>query len=237
MASTSHLKRNSMPASWPVKKKNITFTTKPNPGSHKREYVTPIVILLRDFLGYAATAKEVKQIVHNEEILINNKKVNDIKTACGLFDIIEIKKTNKKFILLFNELGRLKLVPAKDDLIYLRVSGKKVLGNAKFQLNFMNGFNIVVDKKVFSTTKVNDTIVYDLSKNKVKSVLNLKEGSFVYIFDGKFQGKFAEVKSFTLYNGISKDIANIEINSEEASTIKDYCYVIGTKKSDLVRFE
>ncbi len=226
-----------MPASWPVKKKNITFITKPNPGSHKRDYVTPVVVLLRDKLGYAATAKEAKQIVHNEEILINGKRVNDIKTPCGLFDIFEIKKTKEKYIVSFNEVGRLNLIPTKDNLIYLRVSGKKLLGKDKFQLNFMNGFNLVVDKKTFQTVKVNDTIVYDFDKKKITSIINLKEGNFVYIFDGKFQGKLAEVKSFITYNGVSKDIAVLDINGKETSTAKDYCYVIGSKKTDLKRFE
>ena len=196
MASTSHLKRTSMPASWPVKKKNIKFVTKPNPGSHKREYVTPVVVLLREQLGYAATAKEAKQIVHNEEILINGNRVNDIKTACGLFDVFEIKKTNEKYVVLFNEVGRLNLVPTKDDLIYLKVTGKKILGNDKFQLNFMNGFNTKVDKKTFESTKVNSTVVYDLDKKAVLEILDLKEGNFVYVFDGKFQGKFGEIKGF-----------------------------------------
>ena len=225
-----------MPASWPVKKKNITFVVSPNPGSHKREYVVPVVILLRDLLGVAATSKEVKQIVHNEEVLINGKKVNDIKTPVGIFDIFEIKKTNEKYVLLFNQVGRINLVPTKDDLIYLKITGKKILSNNKFQFNFMNGFNILIDKKSFSTAKVNDTVVYDFTKKKVSSIINLKEGNFVYVFDGKFKGTLAEIKSFINYNGVSKDIIVLDIEGKEQSTIKDYCYVIGTKKTDIKRF-
>ena len=225
-----------MPASWPVKKKNIKFIAKPNPGSHKIAYVTPVVILLRDILNYAGTAKEVKQIVHNEEILINGNRVNDIKTACGLFDIFEIKKTDEKYMVLLNTVGRLNLIPVKDNLIFLKVSGKRILGKEKYQLNFMNGFNIVCDKKIFQTVRVNDTIIYDFNKKKISSILNLKEGNFVYIFDGKFQGKFAQIKSFINYNGVSKDIAVLDIDGNEASTAKQYCYVVGTKKTDLKRF-
>jgi len=236
MASTSHLKRNSMPASWPVKKKNITFVVNPNPGSHKREYVIPVVILLRDLLGVAATSKEAKQIVHNKEVLVNGKKVNDIKTPVGIFDIFEIKQANEKYVVLFNNVGRINLIPTKDNLIYLKITGKKVLGNDKFQFNFMNGFNLIVDKKSFTTAKVNDTLVYDFDKKKVSSIINFKEGNFVYIFDGKFKGTLAQVKSFINYNGVAKDIVVLDINGEEQSTVKDYCYVVGTKKTDIKRF-
>jgi small subunit ribosomal protein S4e len=57
---------------WPIKRKNITFIAKPNPGSYKAEYVVPVVVLLRDILGVAETSKEVKMILHNRgDVLLN----------------------------------------------------------------------------------------------------------------------------------------------------------------------
>lgn len=225
-----------MPLSWPVRKKNIKFVVKPNPGSHKIKYVTPILIILRDVLDYASTSKEAKYIINNQEILINGKKVTDIKSPVGLFDVVEIKSINQKFVVLFNEFGRLNLVDTKDDLIYLKVSGKKMTPGKKFQLNFMNGFNLVVNEKSFNGVKVNDTVVYDFVKKKVSNVLNLKEGNVVYVFDGKFKGSFGQVKSFTHYNGIAKDLVEVEVEGKSHATAKEFCYVIGSKKEDLKRF-
>lgn len=225
-----HLKRTSMPNSWPVKKKNITFVTKPNAGSHKLKYVTPIVVLLREVLGYAQTAKDAKYIVYNEEILVNGKKVTDIKAAVGMFDILEIAKTSEKFVVIFNEVGRLKLVPTKDTTVTLKVAKKTLSVGGKFQLNMMNGYNILVDAKAFAAVKVNDSIVYDFSKKKVVKTLSLAEKAQVYLFDGKFKGQFATVKGFTLYNGLSKDLVILDVAGAEASTAKDYCYVIENMK-------
>ena len=238
MANNSrHLKRHSMPVSWPIKRKNINFITKPKAGSHKLGYVVPVVVLLRDVLGYAKTLKEAKLIVYTGDVLVNGKKINDVKYPCGIFDTFEIKESKEKFTILFNELGKVKLVPAKDDLIYLKVSGKTLLPGKKFQINFMNGFNIVVDDKTAKGFKVNDTIVYDYIKKKVMQTLALKEGNFVYIFDGKFKGQFGEIKSLTVYHGLSRDIALLDIKKKEHSTAKDYCFVIGTSATDLKRFE
>ena len=119
MANSRHLKRTSMPNSWPVKKKNITFVTKPNAGSHELKYVTPVVVILRETLGYAKTAKEAKYIVHNKNVLVNGKKVTDIKLAVGMFDIFEITETKEKFVVIFDTVGRLNLVPTKSSTITL----------------------------------------------------------------------------------------------------------------------
>lgn len=238
MGNNQHLKRHGMPTLWSVERKNDKFITKPNPGSHKTKYVVPVVVLLRDILGYAKTAKEVKLIIHEETagVFINGKKVTDIKSPVGIFDVFEIKKTQEKYILVFNDLGKVKLSPVKDDLLFLKISSKTVLPGKKCQLNFMNGFNLIVDQKTFDSIKVNDTVVFDFVKKKVASVFNLKEGSFVYIFDGKFQGSAGKLQSFDTYNGLTRDVAHIEIEGHTHSTAKDYCFAVGTKKEDLKRF-
>ena len=237
MASTSHLKRNSMPTFWPVKKKNIKFVVKPKPGSHKMNYVIPILIVLREKLNYAATSKEAKQILYNEEVLVNGKRIKDIKFPVGIFDIVEIKKTNEKYLVLYDEVGKVKLTPTKTDNLYFRVVGKKLVKGGIFQLNFMNGFNLSVDKKTYDKTKISDTLVYDFMKRKIVSIINMKEGNFVYVFDGKFKGKIGQIKSFIHYNGVSRDIVVLDLDNKEQSTAKDYCLVIGTKKTDVKEFE
>lgn len=227
-----------MPVSWPVKRKNITFVGKPNPGSMKREYVVSVTVLLRDVLGYAQTAKDVKYIVNNGQIVVNGREVKDAKFACGIFDVFEIKKTNEKYVILFSaEEKNLKLVPTKDDLIYLKVAGKTITPGKKFQMNFSNGYNLLVDEKTFKSVSVQDTVVYDFANKKVVSTIALKEGVFAYIFDGNFKGHFAQIKSFVSYKGLTRDVAQITLDNAEHSTAKDYCFVVGEKKEDLKRFQ
>ncbi len=225
-----------MPSSWPIKRKNITFISKPRAGSHKLKYITSVLVLLRDVLSYAQIGKEVKHIVHNDEILVNGRKISDIKTAVGIFDTFEISKTKEKFTVLFDTFGRLKLIEAKDNLIYLKVTNKTITSGKKFQLNFMNGYNTLVSEKDFKKVSVNGTVVYDYSKKKISDILSLKEDSFVYIFDGKFRGRFGKIKNFINYNGITRDAVSLEINKEVHTTAKDYCYVVGIKEEDLKKF-
>jgi len=236
MGNNQHLKRHGMPTLWSAERKNEKFIAKPNPGSHKMKYVVPVVVLLRDILKYAKTSKEAKLIIHDDEVLVNGKKITDIKFAIGIFDVLEIKKTNEKYVVVFNELGKVKLTQVKDDLLFLKVTSKTALKENKFQLNFMNGFNLIVDKKVFASTKVNDTVVFDFVKKKIIETISLKEGAFVYIFDGKFQGSAGKLKSFDIYSGLTRDVAHIDIEGHVHTTAKDYCFAVGTKKEDLKRF-
>jgi small subunit ribosomal protein S4e len=225
-----------MPKSWPIKRKNIAFISKPNPGSFSRNYISSVLILVRDILGYSKTSSETKYIVNTGNILVNGKEVKDIKFPIGMFDIIEIKKFEEKYLVLFDEVGRLKLIKAKENLVNLKVSNKKLLKGNKFQLNFFNGYNILVDEKTFKKTNLTDTIIYDFEKKKVSSVVELKQGSFAYIFDGNYKGKFGLIKKFTNYSGLTTDVVDLEINGVMHTTSKKYCFAIGDKKEDIKRY-
>ncbi len=232
MANSRHLKRNSMPTSWPVQRKTITFIGRPKSGSHKRDYVVSTLILLRDVLQYAHTTKEAKYVVNEQEFLVNGRKITDVKSPVGMFDVIEIPAMKEKFVMLFNEYGRIKLVSSKDSVVTLKVSGKSKTKGNKFQLNFMNGYNILVDEKTFKSLSVEDSIEYDFTKKTVSKTLPLKEGSSVYVFDGKYRGSLGTVKSFVNYSGVTRDTVQVEINGTVQTTAKDYCYVI----ADIKRF-
>lgn len=237
MASHSrHLKRHSMPTAWPVQRKTIPFISRPNPGSHKREYVVSLLILLRDVLGVARNSKEAKYISNNQEIFVNGKQIKDIKHPIGFFDVLEIPLTKQRYTILFDTFGKVTLAAAKENVVLLKVSSKKQIQGGKFQLNLMNGYNILVDEKTFKSVNVQDSVEYDYSKKKVTSVIPLAPKTYVYVFDGKFQGQFGQIKEFTNYNGLTKDAVEITIDGVEQKTIKEYCYAIGLKSEDMKRF-
>lgn len=236
MANNQHLKRHSAPVSWPIKRKNIAFIAKPNSGSHSEKYVIPVVVLVRDVLNIARTNKEVKILINDKQIKVNGRIVEDVKFPVGLFDVFELVGTSEKYTLLFDTFGKVKLVDTKDNLNYLKVKAKTILRGGKYQLNFSNGYNQVVEEKTFKTANVQDTVVFDFEKKSIVEVLNLKEKAQVYFFDGKYKGQFGEIVEFVLYNGLTRDIAKVDINGEIISTAKDYAYVIGSKKTDVKRF-
>lgn len=237
MSNTRHLKRTNMPTSWPIKRKNISFIKRPSPGSHKREYSVSMLILLKDILEYVENLKEARYAIKNTEVLVNGKKVDSVKLSVGLFDVIEFKSINEKYVVLFDTFGKIKLIKSKDETFVSKVISKSIMPGKKFQVNLFNGNNLLVDEKEFTKIKVNDSVEFDFKKGKISQVLPLKESSFIYIFDGKYVGRIGEIKEFVKYNGLGEDIVVFEVDGEVHSTALRYAYVVSLKKDGVKRFE
>ena len=84
---SDHLKRLNAPESWHIAKKTTKFITKTAPGPHNANAM-PIAVWLRDHMGFARNLKEVKQILHQNDVIINGRPCRDAKMGIGIFDII-----------------------------------------------------------------------------------------------------------------------------------------------------
>ena len=197
MSKKQHLSRLAAPRSWPVKRKVSKWIAKPIPGAHNLKSSMPLVVIIRDLLSITKTSKEVKTLLNSKSILINNKTVRKIHLPIGLFDVISIPKLNIHYRILLNKQGKLfpiKIADSEANLIPLRIENKVSISAKKTQLNFNNGWNILVGKDDYKT---NDVIIFDTSTQKIKDKLSLNKGAVVYLIGGKHTGivaKLAEIK-------------------------------------------
>ncbi|HYY90472.1 MAG TPA: 30S ribosomal protein S4e, partial [Candidatus Dormibacteraeota bacterium] len=51
------LKREPSPSFWPIKRKKMAWAPLTRPGPHARDKSLPLVIVIREILGYAKTAR------------------------------------------------------------------------------------------------------------------------------------------------------------------------------------
>ena len=81
---SGHQKRLSVPKSWPVERKTEVFTVKAGAGPHGEDGV-PLLILLRDVLGYVDSKKEARYALNQDTILVNGVAVSDerLPIACS----------------------------------------------------------------------------------------------------------------------------------------------------------
>ena len=112
--SSNHLKRLAMPRSWPLPRKTSVWVTRPTPGAHALERGMPITLVIRDVLGLAKTAREVRFILHNELAKIDGRVVKDTRRSVGLMDVLTVGEDNFRCVLDHN--GRLQ---------YRRISAKE----------------------------------------------------------------------------------------------------------------
>ena len=181
------MKRQNVPKNWPIKRKGTKFVVK---GDEKG---IPLVVALRDVLKIAKNSREVKKAVSKNEILISTKPAKDEKKMVRLLDTLTIVPSKKSYRIGLSKFGKFNIEEIKDSEKIKKVAkiiNKKILKGKKVQINLWDGRNFLYDKKC----KVNDSVLIDLSKNKIESVIPLKEKSNILVIGGKHTGKKGTIK-------------------------------------------
>ena len=219
----SHLKRPAIPKSWPVKRRNIVFITRPSPGPHPFNLSIPLKILIRDVLGFAKNSKEVKKILHNNEILVDCIRRKELKFPVGIMDVVDIKKIEQQFRIMLDKgkIGLISIDKKESTIKPCKIIGKtKVKG--KTQLNLYDGKNILVDKDDY---KNGDTVVISLPKQEIKEHIKLQKGCYIYLIGGKHNADIGKIEDI-----ISNKITYKRESGEIIETLKKYVFVIGKDK-------
>jgi len=221
-----HLFSLNAPANWPIRRKEKTWVTRPNPGPHPLKKCIPLTLLVTGILKYAKTAREARNILKNNEVMINNRVVKEPKFSVGVFDIIKIKSTNESFLLFINQKNKyeLKKINEEEEKLKLcKIINKKILRKGVIQINFYDGRNLIVDKDSYKT---GDTLILDLEKNKIISHLKLEKNALVYLVGGKYIGNVGKIEAITEKNGLQPSKISIKMNDRTIETLKEYAFVI-----------
>jgi len=219
-----HLSRLAMPKSWKVKRKGLKWVTRPLPGPHPFEAGVPLILILRDMLGYAGTEREVKSILNSHEVLVDGVRRKESKFIVGVMDVFAVPKINKYFRILINKKGY--IVPVAIDkheanIKICKITGKTAIKKGKLQLNLHDGRNILTDEKSF---KIGDSLLIELPSQKIREVIQLTKGSIVYLSRGKHQGEIGIVEE------IKGDKIVFKKGNELFETVKNYAFAVGKEK-------
>ncbi|MFH1771057.1 MAG: 30S ribosomal protein S4e [archaeon] len=220
----NHLKPQSAPKTWVIKRKNVKYVTRPHPGAHLMELSMPLNLVFKNLLQTVKTNKEVKKILHEQEILVDGKPRKDHKYSMGLLDVLSITKTKENFVMLINEQNKLSLQPIdkKDSTHKIsKITGKKCLKKGAIQLKTLDGRVIVVKKDNFKT---GDSVLLSLPKQEVEETLKFEKGATILLFKGKYAGAIATISE------IKDKILVFKKDSKEFETKKEYAIVIGKDK-------
>jgi small subunit ribosomal protein S4e len=218
-----HLKRLNAPKSWTILRKTTKYIAKPMPGAHKLSESMPISLVLRQ-LGHAQTSAEAKKILNAHQILVDGKRVRDLKAPVGLLDNLSLPGTNEYYRVSYDTKGRLQLVPiskSESATKICKVINKTAVKGAKVQLNLNDGRNILADKKSANT---GDTLMLEVPSQKISQHLTLEKGALVFLLGGKHIGIMGTLES------IDGDEITIKANGQPITTSKKYALVVGKDK-------
>lgn len=221
-----HMKTLTVPVSWPVKRKTTKFTIRPNPGK-SFEISVPIAIIFKNMLKYAKTTKEVKKILQDKEILVDNKRVKDYKTLIGFMDTLSIPVAKEQYRVLIKKSKKLYLVPISEKEVGVKVCkviGKSILKKGKIQVNLFDGRNIIVKENNF---KISDSILISLPNQKVEKILSFEKGAYVFMISGGHVGEHGLIEE------INKNAVKIKTENDSFETTKDSIFVMGKTKPEI----
>jgi len=227
---SDHLKRLNAPDSWHIAKKTTKFITKTVPGPHNANAM-PIAVWLRDHMGFARNLKEVKQILNQNDVIVNGRPCRDPKMGIGIFDIISLPKINKFYRILRDKNGRHVSIEIDADAAKTRlckVKNKTIIPGGKVQLNMRDGANLLAD----NTIKTGDSIVLSLepeTRFKIVDHFPFAVGNMAMVIGGRHSGKVARILDIVKMPGSvpNKIILDDESTKTRFDTISPYIYMVG----------
>ncbi|ELZ55251.1 30S ribosomal protein S4e [Haloferax volcanii] len=223
---TRHQKRLSVPKSWPVERKTGTFTVKAGAGPHGEEGV-PLLIVLRDVLGYVDSKKEAQYALNHQSILVNGNVASDVRRPIGMFDILAFVQREEYYRVFPDEGGRLALTPIDADSASSRlgkiVSKTQVTGG-DFQLTLHDGATLVVEDASEYSGK--DSIVVDNETKDVVAHFPYEEGALVTAVNGRHSGEIGEITEIIVTPGSGNNSVVVETEDGEFETVEQYVVVI-----------
>lgn len=189
----THQKRLSAPRHYPVDRKEMTYTTTME-GSRSKEEGIPVVVLLRDLLGYADTKKEAKEIVRKGKVRRNGNVVSDIRDGIGVMDAVEVG--DQTFRVLPGE-EELKLVETDDARRAARIESKRKNGD-QFVYGLRGGENKASEEE------------YSTGSSLIGGEeFPLENGVEALVLGGKHAGELVEVQELH-ENGMKDNTATVE---------------------------
>jgi small subunit ribosomal protein S4e len=223
---TRHQKRLSVPDSWPVERKTDTFTVKAGAGPHGEEGV-PLLILLRDVLGYVDSKKEARYALNQDEILVNGKAISDAERPIGMFDILAFAEREEYYRVFPDEGGRLALTAIDEDAAESKLGkivGKNQVSGGKTQLTLHDGQTLLVGDATSYSTK--DSIVVDNEDNTIVAHFPYEEGALVTATRGTHAGEVGRIETIEVTAGSSPNTVTVEQDGDTLETIEEYVVVI-----------
>jgi len=171
----------------PIKRKGTKYVAR---ALHAHTTSVPAVLAIRDMLNLARTAKEVKEMIKDKAVKINNRIITDYRDSIQIFNVLSVNAKN--FVLGLSETtGKFEFKDIKDaNKRICQIIGKVILPGKKIQINLHDGTNFIGKNDM----KVNDTVILDSSGKLLKHIPSV-QAKEITIMSGKYIGKHGTVKA------------------------------------------
>lgn len=232
-----HLKRKPAPKFWPIHRKEKIWTVKPKSGPHAISNCIPLLLLIRETLGFAKTRREARIIISQEKIMVDGKTRREELFPVGLMDVVSIPDIKKTYRVLTSKKGLvLHPIEKKEAKIKLcRIENKNFVKEGQLQLNLHDGRNVMIQVKdpakpeedIYQTL---GTLKINIPTQEIAGHIKLAKGAQVMIIGGKNVGKHGKI--VTIEEKPNQKRRNSLVTIEDADgksfqTIMNLIFVVG----------
>jgi small subunit ribosomal protein S4e len=219
-----HLAGLATPDFYNVHRKEFEYVTKSGAGRHTSEKSIPLILAIKK-AGLASTKRDAVRVLNETTVLVNGRRIREMKYPVGLNDIIEFKDAGRSIAVGINANGQCTLDDTKTDRsnMHIKVIGKYKAAKGAIMLRLHDGSIIKGD----NTTKVNDSVVITDDRT-LKKTIPMKEGAKCLIINGVHLGSGGTLKKIKA--GTMKIPATVIVqpeNGEEFETMIKNILVTG----------
>jgi small subunit ribosomal protein S4e len=227
---TRHLKREASPRIWPVPRKRFIWAPRTSPGPHPLSESIPLLIIVRDILGYAETWREARIIIKEGQILVDGRIRRDVGFPLGIMDVLEIPKAGQAFRVLPASRERLRLHPIdKEELGFklCRIIGKTTLKGGRTQLNLHDGRNIQLEDDG-GRYRLNDVVKISIPEQEILDHVVFERGARALVVGGGSRGGYGSIIELGAEPWKSRTAVLRTPGGEDITTLARYLFTVGS---------
>jgi len=237
--SKAHMKRLVAPPFWPILRKERKWTVKPSPGPHPILRCLPLLIIVRDVLGYAKTAKEARRLIAKGEFKVDGKVRRDYKFPVGFMDVIEIPRLEEYYRVIpypVKFMALHEISPEEAQFKLCRIENKTMIKGGNIQLNLHDGRNHIIqianplnpEEDVYRTY---DVIKISIPKQDIMDHVKLEEGAIAIVTGGRNVGRVGRIREIRQIFKRRDAVVTLESNKgENIRTVMKYVFVLGKEE-------
>jgi small subunit ribosomal protein S4e len=190
-------------------------------------------------MSLARNMKEVKQILHDRQVLVNGRICTDPHIGIGVFDIISFPRIGKHYIMLLDKRGRFAASAVDAEAAKIRLSkirNKTTLPGGKVQLNLLSGANLVAD----DSYRPKDSVILKLgvdgdSRFEITDHFPYAVGNVAMVVGGQHSGWVARIREVIPVQGSVPNRVSLEELStgDVFETIEPYIFMVGREEPSL----
>ncbi|MCX8184276.1 MAG: 30S ribosomal protein S4e [Sulfolobales archaeon] len=237
MGGSRHLKRLAAPEFWPLLRKEVKWAVKPAPGPHSVGRALPLLMIVRDVMGYAKSYREARRLIAEGHFKIDGYVRKDYKFPVGLMDVIEIADTEEFFRVVPVPVRVMTLVPiSRDEASFklCRIEDKTTLRGGKLQLNLHDGKNIEVSLEEAKKLTTMSVVKISIPEYKLLEHIPLNKGVLAAVIGGMNTGKVGRVLSISGGMRHYRKLVLLEdISGGSFYTSLDKVFVVGVEKPEI----